>query len=228
MRCVFVCPFIFWVIYMLKHTRKGVWILGSQRTGTGLLGNYLNNVLDFPIHEYWNPFFFKKKEWVKNNKVFPEFTHSSDLERMATMPVNFILQRRRDKIATTTSRYIANQTKMWAVRDDTKKKLVVNSNRYKRIKVRLSDHWLMKTYKEVCRDDLFWNSFLEDKKYIEIFYEDFIANKYDIAFFVFEYCGLDTSGLKEYIENSPYQKQSDLVKETYLKVSNRLEQLLNG
>ena len=211
------------MLQIQKHKKTPIWLLATPRTGSYYLSYCLNlSGLNPEIQEYWNGSIYPNYEGFPcNNKVHPLQLREKDKtlnDVTEVLPnVKFVLLRRRDVIAQAVSRYIAQETGIWSVRNE-KNKFDFQSS----IRIPLSKDGILEMYQKCQDDEQYWLE--QDVDKIETFYEDFIGNKQEIQR-LFSCLGISYSLEDDFDSKIPLRKQRDLRPE-YGRFYNYLEDLV--
>ena len=215
---------------------KPFWILGHPRCGSHLLSDHLNqtkhvrpvvdewlnmlqNTLPIPKWKpWWVPFQnFELDYNVLINNLPPfasvHWPHYSNFFTLEDKPaiernlpgIRYVQLRRRDVVATTVSRYIAQNTRVWVLESEEQRK------KHSDAKISINERELLRSYHYTKTMFGVWDKYLEGSDFLEVIYEEMIADLQSTLERVFEYLEIPTqpnaSNTRVYKTDHPLRKQ---------------------
>jgi len=170
----------------MQRIKRPAWILCNPRCGSSYLCELLNNTGRFEPVRKERAF----GEWLKHYPSVDEFAHNppyfnkctrhqfvtllGDMTReefeFALSGVRYIVIHRKDLYAQAVSMYIAKCTDRYHVFSED------SLGEYLKQEVEFDEELMLKMYKNACGYPTSWSRFLDGAKYLEVYYEDLIAD----------------------------------------------------
>ena len=213
---------------------KPCWILCTPRTGSTYLSNLLNNLNVFPSYESLCPSmvealidslgaesknktfgewlrFYTSEQLLKSPPFFcKSISHhfldiiSDDFKFDIVLPrFKFVVLKRLNLLEQASSIYIAEHLKQWHLRNEG------DFQKYIDRKVEINESEIIRFYEEVISISNFWDKYVNDSSYLEVYYEDLQSNPHESIKKIMDFLEIDVCSSS--IKNSVLSTNLELV-----------------